>query len=565
MNHIELFAGCGGLSLGLETAGFDLLVANELSPMASETFAYNHLNADLESQNNIDKVFWVSSNYSRSDLKLRLRENPYEATGLSKNHYSDLLEKKPTNASLKRSLLVGSIIDINSILNSDSRVGEKNGWLLKQLRSGLGSGGVDLVSGGPPCQSFSLAGMRDHSHHRNKLPGEFAKFVGKIKPRIALLENVSGILRAFTIDGEKHYPWFEVAKAFAKEGYIPLCLHVNAKYVGTAQNRPRFILVSLRKDVYESLKIRIEKDDLLMQALKESEAFLWAMKKIKLIETRFEKNEISKKEMHKKIEEIEPKYGSLKYFDVKKDEALFENPLLSALITHKNSDDPNFQLSSVKDAIDDLHHGGAPESKYVDLINRIYIRRYNHPPNKMNNHELRENKGWVRARFRIYQILNKLTKEEAKEVKKFLKNSKPSCLAEPTIRSMSRNWLLNLDGKKIAKPTKGQVREILSALHTKKQTQKALIADEPAPAALSIPDDACHYHESKATQRTLTVREMTRIQSFPDWYEIKSKVTTGGQKRNFEVPQYTQIGNAVPPLLGIALGEVCKKILDAAN
>ena len=48
MNHIELFAGCGGLSLGLESAGFELFVANELSPMASETFAYNLLNVDFE-------------------------------------------------------------------------------------------------------------------------------------------------------------------------------------------------------------------------------------------------------------------------------------------------------------------------------------------------------------------------------------------------------------------------------------------------------------------------------------------------------------------------------------
>ena len=47
MNHIELFAGCGGLSLGLEQAGFDLTLANELSPMAGETFAYNLLGEDL--------------------------------------------------------------------------------------------------------------------------------------------------------------------------------------------------------------------------------------------------------------------------------------------------------------------------------------------------------------------------------------------------------------------------------------------------------------------------------------------------------------------------------------
>ncbi|WP_140322114.1 DNA cytosine methyltransferase, partial [Vibrio parahaemolyticus] len=48
MNHIELFAGCGGLSLGLEQSGFVRVLANELSPMAAETFAYNFLQEDLE-------------------------------------------------------------------------------------------------------------------------------------------------------------------------------------------------------------------------------------------------------------------------------------------------------------------------------------------------------------------------------------------------------------------------------------------------------------------------------------------------------------------------------------
>ena len=55
---------------------------------------------------------------------------------------------------------------------------------------------------------------------------------------------------------------------------------------------------------------------------------------------------------------------------------------------------------------------------------------------------------------------------------------------------------------------------------------------------------------------------MARIQSFPDWFEFRSKVTTGGKMRKFQVPQYTQVGNAVPPLLGKALGKVCKEILS---
>lgn len=77
-----------------------------------------------------------------------------------------------------------------------------------------------------------------------------------------------------------------------------------------------------------------------------------------------------------------------------------------------------------------------------------------------------------------------------------------------------------------------------------------------APTITSIPDELVHYCEP----RILTVREHARIQSFPDWYEFKGKYTSGGDRRKKEVPRYTQVGNAVPPLfaeqIGIALLEV---------
>ncbi|WP_171256008.1 DNA cytosine methyltransferase, partial [Acinetobacter baumannii] len=74
MNHIELFAGCGGLSLGLESVGFKLVMANELSPMAAETFAYNFFNEDLEKLNNKkSKVNWLSSKFTNEDIRSRLR------------------------------------------------------------------------------------------------------------------------------------------------------------------------------------------------------------------------------------------------------------------------------------------------------------------------------------------------------------------------------------------------------------------------------------------------------------------------------------------------------------
>lgn len=74
--------------------------------------------------------------------------------------------------------------------------------------------------------------------------------------------------------------------------------------------------------------------------------------------------------------------------------------------------------------------------------------------------------------------------------------------------------------------------------------------DKPAPTLTTLPDDILHYCDP----RILTVREYARIQSFPDWFRFRGKYTTGGTSRRHECPRYTQVGNAVPPLLGQAIG-----------
>ena len=95
---------------------------------------------------------------------------------------------------------------------------------------------------------------------------------------------------------------------------------------------------------------------------------------------------------------------------------------------------------------------------------------------------------------------------------------------------------------------------------TKKHSQRALIKGNPSPAQLTIPDDICHY--SPYENRVLTIREMARIQSFPDSFVFRSKETTGGKNRSYEVPQYTQVGNAVPPKMAFYLGEHIINLLD---
>ena len=102
-------------------------------------------------------------------------------------------------------------------------------------------------------------------------------------------------------------------------------------------------------------------------------------------------------------------------------------------------------------------------------------------------------------------------------------------------------------------------KEYIKQIGSRKHSQRAIKFNEPAPAQMTIPDDLCHYSSSEL--RTLTVREMARIQSFPDWFVFRSKITTGGKQRSFEVPQYTQVGNAVPPLLAYELGKNIKRTL----
>ena len=519
LNHIELFSGCGGLSLGLAKAGFELTFANELSPMAAETFAYNLLNEDLgalaEKDKKSKKVYWLSSQYV--DLTNRLRENPFEYPTVEKG-VTDITNDYQK---LHGSLLVGNIIHLNQLLEAKPQ-------LLTEIKSGFGSDGIDLVSGGPPCQSFSLAGLRKKECDKNLLPWEFAKFVGMVEPKLVILENVSGILRPFNEDGVKYYAWFEVAKAFAEQGYIPLCLHVNARIAGVPQNRPRFIMLAIRKDILSNISHSFNEHE------------------IKLLSPcldLFENTQAGKT--------VDIKDYRCYDVNISKDLELFRNSFLAPLVSDKEV--------SVKMAIHDLClTKKGKKSPYVQQLNEKFESvlgkagaTYNHIPRK--NSEL------VKRRFRVYQVLQKSSQEARKQVFSILKGE-VAHLSNSVWEELKKHKFVSLEGKYVNFNSKESFTSYLKAHPTKKRSQRALDEHQPAPAALSIPDDACHYDSSEL--RTLTVREMARIQSFPDAFKFRSKVTTGGTMRRSEVPQYTQVGNAVPPLLGVKLGSVISQILE---
>lgn len=519
MNHIELFAGCGGLSLGLDKAGFELLLANELSPMAAETFAYNFFNEDLEEKANQNipakHTLWIESQHQ--ELKKRLRENPFTAT----SEYSDLTGLASWS-SLEGKLLVGSIIKLNRLL-------DRTPELVEQLRNGFGKG-LDLVSGGPPCQSFSMAGKRERNNDKNTLPWEFANFVKHVKPKVALLENVTGILRAFKAEnGDKFHAWYEVAKLFASIGYVPLCLHINARFVGVPQNRPRFIMIAVRQDCLTDYLERCGTEN--AKVWEQPHSFY------ELVQTH---------------QEALP-FGHLDYIDVMKDRDVqkFTNTFLSPFTAYRERE------VSVENAIGDLKENKDKESQYIKHLNRTFSSLKSHP--KYLNHELRNNSLLVQRRFRLYQVLQQLNDRTiTRKVFDVLRGNSDS-LDEESWGKLAVFKYFHENGEMYKFSSKVELVNYLKVHPTKKQTQKALVASKPAPAALSIPDDACHYDESEL--RVLSVREMARIQSFPDNFVFRSKITTGGQMRKFEVPQYTQVGNAVPPLLGLALGKVISGLL----
>lgn len=92
---------------------------------------------------------------------------------------------------------------------------------------------------------------------------------------------------------------------------------------------------------------------------------------------------------------------------------------------------------------------------------------------------------------------------------------------------------------------------------SKKHVLVALDGDKLAHTITTLPDDLVHYRQP----RILTVREMARLQSFPDWFEFCGKYTTGGPVRTRECPRYTQVGNAVAPLVAEIAGHALRELL----
>lgn len=159
-------------------------------------------------------------------------------------------------------------------------------------------------------------------------------------------------------------------------------------------------------------------------------------------------------------------------------------------------------------------------------------------------------KGFKKISYKEPQKLNRYLKL----MRKGMNGSAPNSLrlARHKEETVKRFKLI----QKISRPGVALNEAERERVGTRKQAITVLDERAPSKTLTTLPDDLLHYSEP----RILTVRESARIQTFPDRFEFSGKYTTGGDRRTKECPRYTQVGNAVPPLLGEALGVLIRTI-----
>lgn len=180
---VDLFCGCGGFSLGLLQAGFEILAGLDNEPISMMTYLNN-----LGSYP-VDIRFATPEDKDRANKQVEAeirRENEGRKKGLPITMPVSGANWNSAYPPIKHFFLG----DIRKFSGKDilEAVGKKRG-------------DVDLVVGGPPCQGFSYAGRRNVMDPRNSLVFEFARLVLEIHPKMMMMENVPGILNMTTPEG----------------------------------------------------------------------------------------------------------------------------------------------------------------------------------------------------------------------------------------------------------------------------------------------------------------------------------------------------------------------------
>ena len=111
-------------------------------------------------------------------------------------------------------------------------------------RTGLNVGELDIFDGSPPCQGFSTAGKRNLDDERNQLFREYVRLLRGLKPKVFVMENVSGMVK-----GKMKILFAEILTELKASGYKVSAKLLNAMYLGVPQSRQRMIFIGVRDDL----------------------------------------------------------------------------------------------------------------------------------------------------------------------------------------------------------------------------------------------------------------------------------------------------------------------------
>ena len=178
---MDLFSGCGGLSLGLHAAGFKCIAAIEAHPDAFETYRVNLIETDLVGDGWPE---WLD--VAPCDLVKLVDEGRDDLAGLC--------------------------------------------------------GEVDLIAGGPPCQGFTTNGRRDPDDPRSTMVNGYLDVVDLVRPRLVLLENVRGFVSMRDSSGVTYAE--VVRRRLEGLGYEVWDEVIVASDWGVPQRRPRYLCVA---------------------------------------------------------------------------------------------------------------------------------------------------------------------------------------------------------------------------------------------------------------------------------------------------------------------------------
>ena len=213
INIVELFSGAGGLVEGFLEAGFNPVACIEKNRDACMTLRTRHVRWKLKN----DKKIHIYHDYLKKNIT---REDLY-----------GLLETDPV---------------INTEISKDTLDSIDLGIRHRMAESGIKK--IDIFIGGPPCQTFSIAGRSRKNDiscdSRTHLYLYYAELLKRFKPEIFIFENVTGILSA-KFNGALIFE--KIKEEFYSAGYCLDFRILNAGDFGVLQNRRRVIIIGWKK------------------------------------------------------------------------------------------------------------------------------------------------------------------------------------------------------------------------------------------------------------------------------------------------------------------------------